>query len=278
MPEPSARTRDVVALIAGRYELVRERTGFGEVQEWEGFDSALERRVLVRFLRQDLAQDSAALERFWASARARARGGAASGKRVLDAGTDAETGCAFLICEWPQDAARDAPTHVLGVVGSSVAPKVSRRTWVGLSVVLVLSLGFMAVRPAVAGWLEWVNSPVLSVAQSFALPTAAPAPTQAPAPAATAASARQNTLAPAATSVKAPATATPAPTGGVQRRVVNTDGQGVALRDAPGGKRLPGKGYDEGATVTAFETSGQWTHIKGSDGREGWVLSVTLAP
>jgi SH3-like domain-containing protein len=77
---------------------------------------------------------------------------------------------------------------------------------------------------------------------------------------------------------------TAAPTGtavartGVPRRVVNTDGRGVALRDGPGGNRLPGKGYDEGATVTAFESSGGWTRIRGSDGREGWVLSVTLAP
>jgi SH3-like domain-containing protein len=59
---------------------------------------------------------------------------------------------------------------------------------------------------------------------------------------------------------------------------VNTDGRGVALRLSPGGDRQPGKGYDEGATVTAFESSGQWTRIRGSDGREGWVLSVTLGP
>jgi len=59
---------------------------------------------------------------------------------------------------------------------------------------------------------------------------------------------------------------------------VNTDGRGVALRGTAGGDRLPGKGYDEEATVQAFETSGEWTHIRGSDGREGWVLTVTLAP
>ena len=65
---------------------------------------------------------------------------------------------------------------------------------------------------------------------------------------------------------------------GVQRRVVNTDGRGVALRASPGGDRLPTRGYNEGATVTALETSGEWTHIRGADGREGWVLSVTLGP
>ena len=45
-----------------------------------------------------------------------------------------------------------------------------------------------------------------------------------------------------------------------------------------GGDRLPGKGYDEGATVQAFEQSAEWTRIRGTDGREGWVLTVTLAP
>jgi SH3-like domain-containing protein len=52
----------------------------------------------------------------------------------------------------------------------------------------------------------------------------------------------------------------------------------VALRTSPGGERQPGKGYDEGATVEALEESGEWTLIRGSDGREGWVLTVTLAP
>jgi SH3-like domain-containing protein len=74
------------------------------------------------------------------------------------------------------------------------------------------------------------------------------------------------------------ATRTPTPTAGVTRRIVNTDGRGVALRASPGGDRLPGKGYDEGATVQAFESNGQWTRIQGSDGRQGWVLTVTLAP
>jgi len=40
-------------------------------------------------------------------------------------------------------------------------------------------------------------------------------------------------------------------------------------------ERLPA---DEGATVQALEQSGEWTRIRGSDGREGWVLNVTLAP
>ncbi len=65
---------------------------------------------------------------------------------------------------------------------------------------------------------------------------------------------------------------------GQRRRIANTDGQGVALRASPGGERLPGHGYDEGDTVTLLEQSGQWAHIRGDDGREGWVLAVTLVP
>jgi hypothetical protein len=60
--------------------------------------------------------------------------------------------------------------------------------------------------------------------------------------------------------------------------VASTDGQGVALRASPGGERLPGKGYDEGAVLTLLEQRGQWAHIRGDDGREGWVLAVTLVP
>jgi len=39
---------------------------------------------------------------------------------------------------------------------------------------------------------------------------------------------------------------------------------------------LPAKGYDEGVTVTLLEQDGTWSHIRGDDGREGWVLTVTL--
>ena len=52
----------------------------------------------------------------------------------------------------------------------------------------------------------------------------------------------------------------------------------MALRASPDGDRLPGKGYDEGAVLTVLERQGAWTHIRGDDGREGWVPTVTLAP
>jgi hypothetical protein len=91
------------------------------------------------------------------------------------------------------------------------------------------------------------------------------------------------TSAPAAAPTSAPAPTHPAATAtasiaGQRRKIANTDGQGVALRASPGGDRLPGHGYDEGDTVTLLDQSGQWAHIRGDDGREGWVLAVTLVP
>jgi cytoskeletal protein RodZ len=65
---------------------------------------------------------------------------------------------------------------------------------------------------------------------------------------------------------------------GNRRRIVNTDGAGVALRSGPDGDRLRGKGYDEGVSVTILERSGPWTHIRGDDGRDGWIPTVTLTP
>jgi hypothetical protein len=68
---------------------------------------------------------------------------------------------------------------------------------------------------------------------------------------------------------------TPTPSG-ERVQITNTDGIGVALRDSPGGQRLTGKGYDEGVTVAVLERRGEWAHIRGDDGREGWVLAVTV--
>jgi hypothetical protein len=260
VPEPAGRARGAVALVAGRYELLRELSDSPEFQQWEGFDTALERVVVVRLAPHDAAPESSAVEGFWQAARAAARTGARAGERVLDAGTDPDTGRAFLICEWPHapDARASQPT---------VAARPRRPFRVGRlllpAVVLLVVGGLALVGRGVTGWLSWVNGPDHGPSSPFSLPAArvaTPQPTAIP----TVASTARPTQAPTAT--------------GVVRRVVNTDGRGVALRDGPGGNRLPGKGYDEGATVTAFESSGGWTRIRGSDGREGWVLSVTLAP
>jgi hypothetical protein len=152
-------------------------------------------------------------------------------------------------------------------------------------VAIALILVATALKPGLEGWLAWVNEPLGRSGRSFGLGPAAAVPASgaqpgqgssatAVAPATVAAAARATP--PAPTPIPTPGvTATPT---GQARRIVNTDGQGVALRATAGGDRLPGKGYDEGATVQALEQNGAWTRIRGADAREGWVLSVTLAP
>jgi hypothetical protein len=139
--------------------------------------------------------------------------------------------------------------------------------------VVVLVLATAVIKPAIDGWLTWVNAPLSrSTDRGFGL---APASGAQPGQRTATVAAVPPTVA-AATPIPTRA-ATPTPvTTGQTRRIVNTDGRGVALRATAGGDRLPGKGYDEGATVQAFEQSGEWTRIRGSDGREGWVLTVTL--
>jgi hypothetical protein len=282
MSERTGRSSQTVAVIAGRYELLRERAASDDMLHWEAFDSALDRRVLLEFPREDVAHDRAAEERFWQQARASARTSTVAGGRVLDAGTDPETGRVFVVREWPQDL--EQPTAAVRIP-ERVERHAPRRRLITPRLVTVaglLALGLLVLfglRAGAESWLAWVNAPLGEVRQQFSLgpvPTASapdaqparPAPTPAP-PTATASTGSKPTAAP---TMKATST----PVAGVARRIVNTDGRGVALRATPGGDRLPAKGYDEGAVVTAFEQSGEWTHIRGADGREGWVLSVTL--
>jgi Bacterial SH3 domain len=176
-------------------------------------------------------------------------------------------------------------------------------------VMLGLSLGVgLVARSGVSAWLDWVNEPLRQPpdlhlvrqpvtgpaqtgqrpAQPTALPPtlapARPAPTSTSAPPAVASTPQRTATPAAAATVGTPRAAatipgsTAVPLTGQERRVANTDGQGVALRDTPGGARQPARGYDEGEVVTILEQQGTWTHIRGRDGREGWVLSVTLAP
>jgi hypothetical protein len=186
-----------------------------------------------------------------------------------------------------------------------------------IAVMVGLSLGLgLVARAGVSAWLDWINEPLrqppdlrLGVvarppltgaqagqtpAQPSTLPPTLAAATPVPAtPTGTSApravpGTPQRTATPvAAATLATPRPAQPvaaatassgAPLSGEQRRVANTDGQGVALRDGPGGGRLPAKGYDEGEVVTVLEQQGTWTRIRGQDGREGWVLSVTLSP
>jgi len=293
---PRNTTPSVVALVAARYELVRELRVDRDTVEWEAFDSALERQVLVQLLRPELAHEAAATERFWQQARAAARRTATVGDRVLDGGTDPETGQLFVVREWPAvpplatDGPRFMPRERVATAHLLRRFDFHPRLLIVSGCVIVLILAAAVIRPGIEGWLAWVNSPLARSGQSLGLAPAVAVP-------ASGAHAGQSTSTPAtAPPTVAPAqrAAPPAPTPatssptrsatvtalspGQTRRVVNTDGRGVALRAAPGGDRLPAKGYDEGATVQALEQSGEWTRIRGSDGREGWVLTVTLAP
>ena len=101
MPREAGRARAGVALIATRYELVRELRVDAESVFWEAFDAALDRSVVVQLLRPDLAHDPAATERFTQYTRAVARRPARVGERILDGGTDPESGQLFMVREWP---------------------------------------------------------------------------------------------------------------------------------------------------------------------------------
>jgi hypothetical protein len=225
---------------------------------------------MVKVLHPALVEDAAAVERFNTSARAVARAAAQPGRRVLDAGRDEERSLPFVVFESPDAVAneRDArvPIHV-----TPLTPR--ERPAPGRSVnqrVMLLALLVPVVAGAVLlrGFLE-LPSPSIPIGNaSLVLPTAAVAqPSPAPTPGPPTVTARP---------VQTQPQVTPTPASTARRRVVNTDGIGVALRDGPNGQRLPGKGYDEGDTVTVLEQDGAWTHIRGDDGREGWVLTVTL--
>jgi hypothetical protein len=299
MPRSPSPSSPSVALVAARYELVRELRVNSETVDWEAFDTALDRRVVVQLLRPELVHDTAAIERFWQVARAGARRTALDGDRVLDGGTDSQTGQLFVVREWPASPASpplaNAGRRVALREPAGIARLLSRfegsPRWlvVGGLLAVVILVG-AAIRPGVDGWLAWVNEPLGRSGRSFGLGPAAAVPatgaqpgqstsTPAAAPPTVAAAGRTAPSAPTAVTAipTVRVTATPA-IAGQNRRIVNTDGRGVALRAVAGGTRLPGKGYDEGATVQALEQSGDWTRIRGADGREGWVLSVTLAP
>lgn len=289
MTEQMTPSHPVVALMAGRYELVRELDAVNDVRRWEAFDTALQRPVLLEFLPHEAMDDPDVVDRFWRSARTSARTSTAVGERILDAGTDPETGRAFVVRERAQQSSRAQldDTRALPIRTPVRGPARVRPTRLPSFRVALAGLGVLAavaivvIRPGVQGWLAWVNEPFGQATKPFVLGppnVGTPAPAAGQTSAAATPAAKATTAAAATTAPTAVAKRTPTPTAGVTRRIVNTDGRGVALRASPGGDRLPGKGYDEGATVQAFESSGQWTRIRGSDGREGWVLSVTLAP
>jgi hypothetical protein len=270
------------ALVGGRYRLRRRLSEDATAVAWEALDIKLERSVLLKLLRAELVDDADLAEDFRRETRTLARATSTRSARVLDAGDDQTSHAPFVVFAWteelpaapPADASNEPTTRL--VMPTPRLSRAGRRMPSAQPRVLVLPL--LAV-PLVIGALvinSWVSQPESPARRVFSLPAAtqltAPAPetTRGPTPA-LANVARP----PTATAPRAAATPTPAPQG-ERRRIANTDGIGVALRASPGGDRQPGKGYDEGVTVTLLEQQGTWARIRGDDGREGWVLAVTL--
>ncbi|HEY2594682.1 MAG TPA: SH3 domain-containing protein [Chloroflexota bacterium] len=297
-------------LIADRYQLLREVSRAPDATYWQAADTRLDRNVMLELMRPEVASDPDAVERFRDSMRVTARGGAGPHGRLLDGGTDGHQRLPFAVFEWrdtgpmavvaspqvdepPASAARRAPTrYAAEPPGSAVAARPAPRSvqsprqsgpqrsgsgsrnW-ALPVVLTgvpVLVGIVAVSrvltasgPPVGNLLAVPTGTVLVSNPVVTPPPATVGPTA-------------TTVRPVvATTAPSPRAVTPTVAGGGERvRIANTDGIGVALRDSPGGQRLPGKGYDEGVTVTVLERQGDWTHIRGDDGREGWVLSVTV--
>ena len=70
----------------------------------------------------------------------------------------------------------------------------------------------------------------------------------------------------------------PAPLPGQAARVARTDGQGVVLRTAPRENARVPRGLLEGARVTVLDQpDGEWAHVRGDNGLEGWVPIEFLA-
>jgi hypothetical protein len=296
-------------LIADRYQLLREVSRAPDATYWQAADMRLDRHVMLELMRPEVASDPDAVERFRDSMRVTARGGAGPHGRLLDGGTDGDR-LPFAVFEWrdtgPTAIVTSPPADESPSPRAPTSPKATaaRRAPVPRAVPSRPQSGQPQGRrqsgPQPSGSRKWALPIVLTgvpvlvgivavsrvlsasgppVANLLAVPTGTVLvsnPVVTPPPA---------TVAPTATTVR-PVLATTAPSqravtptvsgGGERVRIANTDGIGVALRDSPGGQRLPGKGYDEGVTVTVLERRGDWTHIRGDDGREGWVLSVTV--
>jgi hypothetical protein len=228
---------------------------------------------MVELLRPELADDPAAVERFRDSLRVTARGGASPHGRLLDGGMDQEQRLPFAVFEWDDSPppAPEPPPYV--PVPPPPSAKLARSASRNVALPVLLTCVPLAVGVIVVAKLLSPSAPTIGTV--FALPTGTVLVDNTvvtPAPIATPTS-RSIVVSPAPSA----RVVTPTPSG-ERVRIANTDGIGVALRDGPGGQRLPGKGYDEGVTVTVLQREGDWAHIRGDDGREGWVLAVTVPP
>lgn len=152
----------------------------------------------------------------------------------------------------------------------------------------VLLLGVILVSGLISRVSEWVDEPLsragLSVSSTSAvqrplsgsksgqasdqaetLPalqpvaTARPVPTAAPVPV-------------VASSPRLGETAGVVRAGAGRVRVTGTDGEGVVLRSAPRPEARIPLGFLEGAALTLLEpVAGEWAHVRGDNGQEGWV-------
>jgi hypothetical protein len=82
----------------------------------------------------------------------------------------------------------------------------------------------------------------------------------------------------AAPAVSTRSTATATSEAEERMRVVNTDGQGVVLRDSPREDDRTPRGFMDGTWVTILEQHGpDWARVRGDNGQEGWVPSRYLS-
>jgi hypothetical protein len=268
------------ALLADRYRLVRQLDADATAIVWEARDTKLDRSVRLQILRPEHVDDSAKAEAFRRTVRAMAQTPSAHEARVLDAGDDPASRAPFVVFGWAAAEEKDARPPAVEVqppptprqaIGSERAVRARRNTpsWRPRLLVLpLLAVPLVVGALLISAWLSRPESPVRGVFSLQPAGSIASGPTAVP-------SAGPTRVA-TPTAPRPAATATPATPVGERRRIANTDGIGVALRASPGGDRLPGKGYDEGVTVTMLEQQGTWARIRGDDGREGWVLAVTL--
>ncbi|HEX2282197.1 MAG TPA: protein kinase [Thermomicrobiales bacterium] len=90
-------TPDTDVVLGGRYQLTRRIAGGGMGEVWEATDEVLDRRVAVKILRREYADDATFLERFRAEARHAASLSHPGIAAVFDYGED--DGSPFIVME-----------------------------------------------------------------------------------------------------------------------------------------------------------------------------------
>src|SRR2546421_11132375 len=86
-------------ILGGRYRLIREIARGGMAAVWEAHDNLLDRRVAVKLLHPQFADEPEFLERFRREARAAASLNHPNVVSVYDVGEDAETRTPFIVME-----------------------------------------------------------------------------------------------------------------------------------------------------------------------------------